>query len=183
MSTGRRPPRSPGRKLGEKAVQALQALDVLVEHVEEDRVQQVAEDLGRRRVAPALGPFGFRGARLVAGRDGEDAAGTQAEGRGQRRREADAAVAVPGVAEAHGRKEEGQGGGGHDVVDAEPGVDAAVPGLVPGSDVVPLDPGDRLPGGVVEGRQGEGLETSLLQVALDADDSPSTVAEACWMVS
>ena len=48
-------------------------------------------------------------------------------------------------------------------------VSAPVPRLVPGGDVVPLDPGDRLPGGVVQGRQGARLELAPLQVPLDPD--------------
>lgn len=50
------------------------------------------------------------------------------------------------------------------------GGEAAVPRLVPVADVTPLDPGHRLPGGVVEAAQREGLEASQLQVAVDADD-------------
>ena len=50
----------------------------------------------------------------------------------QRRRQADAAVAVPVVPQAHRREEHRQRRGGHDVVDRDPGVEAAVPRLVQG---------------------------------------------------
>ena len=124
---------------------------------------------GDRRISRDLMPVGLFAARLVVGRDGEDAGRSQAQGGGERRREADAAVAVPGAGQTHGREEERQRAGGHDVLDGQPGVLAAALRLGERDDRVALHPGDRLAGHVVERRHRDRPDLPQLQVAFDPD--------------
>jgi hypothetical protein len=79
-------------------VEPLDAQGILVKEVEEDGVQELAEDLGGWWVAANRGTVGLLLAAIVAGGDGEDAPGPELEGRRERRRKADAAVAAPAPA-------------------------------------------------------------------------------------
>ena len=93
------------RQLFEQPVQTAETQRVLIQGVEKRRIHQEAEDLGRRRV------FGTQRCRLrrrwpVLCRDGEDTGRAEVDGRGQRRREPDAPIAIPGVFDADRREEE-----------------------------------------------------------------------------
>jgi hypothetical protein len=91
------------------AIETFEARHVLVDRVEEDRIEKLSHDLRSRRITMNdLMPCLFVG-RLVAGGHGDDLRGAQMDGRRERRDETDPAVAVPRRSDFHGRKEEWQG--------------------------------------------------------------------------
>ena len=94
-------PTSLRRQLADHAVDALESVSVLVDDIEEYGVEELPEDLSRGRVA-GTGQFPLTAPALVAGRNGDDAAGPQVHCRRQRRRQADTTVTVPCVGQSNG---------------------------------------------------------------------------------
>jgi hypothetical protein len=81
--------------------------------------------------------------------------------------EADAAIAVPGVADADGRKEDRQRGRRHDVLEGQPRGNAPPLRPLPGLDSSSLHPDHGLTRRVARGAERDGAERPTPQVVVD----------------
>ncbi len=100
----------------------------------------------------------------MVGGYGQNAARAQMQRRREGRREADSAVAVPVLSQAHGGKDDRQRCGGEDVIDRQLRAHAAPQRALPHLDVAARGPGHRLPGVVVERRHGNRFRLTASEV-------------------
>ena len=151
-------------------VDAVHVGRIVVEQVQEHRVQQDAHDLCHRHVAGDDGLLVFRLPALEAGGNRDDAPGPQVHGRRQRGDGTDAAVAVPVAVDPHGGEDQRQGGGGHDVLDGDLRVFAAPSRTQPVLGDIALQPGHRDTGAVVGAGDGQHAQAAPFEVFPDAGD-------------
>ena len=97
--------------------------------------------------------------------------------RRQRRRQSDAAVAVPRMAQAHGREKQRQSGARHDVLDGQRRFHAAPMGAPPHGRAVRLHVCDVLSRRVIDRRDAHGVQASVAQVLVDAAQRALVVDE------
>ena len=92
----------------------------------------------------------------------------QMDGRRERSNQANATVAVPVVPDLNGRKEQGQGGRRHDVLDVEPCIDPFPQRPFPVLDRLPLHESHRFARVVIEGRESGSRQLARGDVLSDA---------------
>ena len=152
----------------ERAVNALQPLEVDFETVEENAVQAMARDLGERRIGFGLDALLLR-LQLAPDPDHEQSIGPQMQRRAHRRDLAHRTVAEKLAINVSGRKYEWQCRGRHQMLQPDGGryADAAraVPRLESGNALVE---GHGLAGSVARARYAESVEMTLVDRTLHA---------------
>ena len=157
-----------GRQLAQKFVGVLKPDGIFVDDVEEDRVHQLSEDLGGRRVANDLRLIRFGKCFFVVRRQGEDPRRTKVQRRRQRRGEADPAVAVPVPAKLYGRKDERQGRRGHHMIDGQFGQNTSAQRALPRFDAAARGPCNCAASVVIECRHGDRSRLAARDVLREA---------------
>src|SRR5207245_2011822 len=149
------------------------------DHVEENGVDQLTDDLRRGRIAPDHRFARFIRCALVSGGHRQNALGAEVYGRRERRGEPDAAVTVPIIVDAHRWKYEWQRSGRENVLDRQLDVFAAAIGFFENLDIATLNPSHVLTGRIIESDQRDGFDLSQSEVAPDSFDrgSPRPTAE------
>ena len=145
-------------------VHALHADDVLIDHVEKDRVDELADELRRRWITANAGVARFIGSALIAGRHRENTTCAEVNGRRKGSRQTNAAIAVPPIADVNRRENEWKGRRCQNVFDCQFARHVSTLSSFKNFEIASLNPAHTLTSRVIESDERNRLQPAFREI-------------------